>query len=436
MRITYLTAGAAGMFCGSCMHDNTLAKALIKRGCDVQLLPLYTPIRTDEENVSVDEVFFGGINVYLKQQFSPYRWLPRWMTFWLDHPAIIRFATSFGIKTTAKDLGPLTVSVLRGEQGFQAQEVQRLVDWIASQPRPDVLVLTNILIAGVVPSIRKKIDARVFVTLQGDDIYLDDLPEPWRTESLDEIKKLLPSIDGFLTNSRYYADYMADYLGAPREKFQIVPLGLDLADFKEFSPERTTIDELLTHKAADEVWTIGYLARLAPEKGLHVLVDAFIELKKRPHHAKTRLSVAGWLGAHRRDYANEQFKKLEKAGLSAHVDRVGEVDRTGKLAFLKSLDVLSVPTTYREPKGLFVLEALAAGAPVVQPEHGAFPELIASTGGGELFPPEDATALADRLDLILRDQGRREQLAQTGWQAVHSRYNADAMAGAFLQALK
>lgn len=433
MRITYLTAGAAGMYCGSCMHDNAIAKALLQRGHDVQLLPLYTPIRTDEEDVSIDEVFFGGINVYLQQRSALFRWLPRWATSWLDRPSIIRWATTRGIKTTAKDLGALSVSMLRGEQGFQAAEVERLAAWLADQPKPDVLHLTNILIGGVVPAIRKRFDAKVHVTLQGDDIFLDELPEPWRSQTLAEIKRLIPYFDGFLANSRFYADYMADYLGAPREKFKLVPLGLDLADFQEFSPARVSFDDLVAARSTgDRPPTIGYLARLAPEKGLHVLVDAFIKLKRHPGHAATRLRIAGWLGEHRRAYAEEQFNKLKLAGLSDHFDHVGEVDRKGKLAFLRSIDVVSVPTTYREPKGLFVLEALAAGVPVVEPDHGAFPELLQSTGGGLLFPPEDSNALAERLDQMLTDPNTRRTLAETGWRNVHTHHGSEGMAAAFL----
>ena len=67
-KIVYLTAGAAGMFCGSCMHDNTLVRGLARQGWDLQLVPTYTPIRTDEDDVSVDQVFFGGVNIYLQQK--------------------------------------------------------------------------------------------------------------------------------------------------------------------------------------------------------------------------------------------------------------------------------------------------------------------------------------------------------------------------------
>src|SRR5205085_6656931 len=98
------------------------------------------------------------------------------------------------------------------------------------------------------------------------------------------------------------------------------------------------------------------------------------------------------------------------------------------LAFLRSLDVLAVPTTYQEPKGLFVLEALAAGIPVVQPDHGAFPEVLAETQGGLLHRPEDSQHLAQRLHEILTDTDARRRLGTMGQRNVHLSRNAREMA--------
>jgi glycosyltransferase involved in cell wall biosynthesis len=280
--------------------------------------------------------------------------------------------------------------------------------------RPNLVNFTNVLIAGCAPVLRERLSAALVVTLQGDDIFLDDLPEPHRSRAIGEIRKLVPLIDGFIVHSQYYADYMSDYLGIPRDKFRLSHLGIDPGDWRE--PPATD---------ANRPPTIGYLARLAKEKGLHVLVDAFLELRRRHGTENAVLRIAGWLGEHNRAYAQEQFARLESAGLGEAYEYVGEVDRAGKIAFLRSIDVLSVPTTYREPKGLFVLEALAAGVPVVQPEHGAFPELIAATGGGRLFRPGDATMLADELHRLLTDHESRRQLGEQGREQVLSKFSSE-----------
>jgi glycosyltransferase involved in cell wall biosynthesis len=395
MKLVYLTSGAAGMYCGSCMNDNTLARAMIELGHDVQLIPLYTPIRTDDRSVADGHVFFGGINVYLQQKVPLFRYLPRWMDHILDQPWLIRWATGSASSTTANTLGALTVSMLRGSHGFQRKEVKRLVQWLAGHSHPDVFVFSNVLTAGCVPDLKRQFGVPVAVMLQGDDIFLRELPEPFQLEAIAEIRQLAEHIDGFLAHSRFYADKMSDYLGIPREKIHIVPLGIDTRDFEGISVDAAARDSRPP--------TVGYLARLAPEKGLHVLAEAFVLLRKEPGMEKARLRIAGWLGEHRRAYADEVFAKLRGAGLDDAFEYVGEVDRHGKVEFLKSIDVLSVPTTYEEPKGLFVLEALAAGVPVVAPEHGAFPEMIAELGGGVLHRPGDARQLAERLSKVLSD---------------------------------
>jgi glycosyltransferase involved in cell wall biosynthesis len=424
LKIVYLTSGAGGMFCGSCMNDNALAKALIALGHDVQLISLYTPIRTDGQDMSQGRIFYGGINMYLQQKVPFFRWLPRWMDRALDQPWLVRWATSHGVKTTAKDLGALAVSVLRGREGFQRKEVERLVEWLTGSGEPDVIHLSNILTAGCVPLLRERMKAQVVVTLQGDDIFLRDLPEPYQQQALAEVRKLVPHVAAFVVNSKYYADSMADYLAIPREKMHIVPLGVETADFARgvgFQPAQEGDRGQGSGDRRQEDPTIGYLARLAPEKGLHVLADAFILLRKMPCMENARLRIAGWLGSQNRQYAEEAFAKLRAAGLENAFTYVGEVDRRGKLEFLQSIDVLAVPTTYKEPKGIFVLEALASGVPVVAPEHGSFPETLAELGGGLLHRPEDPQHLAERLHELLTNRDLRQQLALAGQTAIASR---------------
>ncbi|MGE0755583.1 MAG: glycosyltransferase family 4 protein [Pirellulaceae bacterium] len=420
--VAYLTAGAAGMLCGSCLHDNTLAKALIRRGVDAHLIPTYTPVRTDEDSVSEGRVFLGGINVYLDQVVPGYRMLPGWVTGLLDRPGLIRWATRRAAATSATSLGALTVSMLKGRGGYQRREMEQLCRWLADEVRPDLVVLSNALIAGCVPRLKELLAVPVLVTLQGDDIFLESLSEGYRQQAKAEIQRLIPSIDGFLVNSRYYADFMTDYLEIPPARQHVVPLGIDVTDF--VSPEGITAEREAGR------FTIGYLARLAPEKGLHLLCDAFVELKRRGKLPHARLRVAGWLGSHQHAFVEAQREKLRAAGIDGDVEWCGEVDRRGKVRFLRELDLLCVPTTYREPKGLYVLESLAAGTPVLQPAHGAFPELIEATGGGRLFAAGSPAALVQELEYLGSDPEERQRLGRTGRLAVHTRFHADAMAAA------
>jgi len=278
-----------------------------------------------------------------------------------------------------------------------------------------------VLIAGCVPEIKRQLGVPVLVTLQGDDLFLGELTEPYRQQALAEIRRLVPQIDGFLVFSRFYAQFMSDFLEIPPEKIHLVSMGLNLSGFL---PEAAA--------PVQRPPTVGYLARVCPAKGFHVLVEAFARLRQMPGMDQARLHAAGWLGEDDRPYFEAQVQRLHEQGHGEHFLYAGVVDRADKIDFLRSLDVLSVPTTYHEPKGIFVLEALAAGVPVVQPDHGAFPELLAATGGGRLVRPADIDHLAETLHHLLTDHEHRRQLGRTGQQTVHANFHADAMADATL----
>jgi glycosyltransferase involved in cell wall biosynthesis len=416
MKIAYVTAGAAGMFCGSCMRDNTLVAALNARGHDALLIPIYTPIRTDEEDVSVHRVFLGGINVYLQQNYSLFRHTPRFLDRLLDAPGLLRWVSRFAVKTQAERLGDLTLSVLRGEHGHQRKEVSKLIEWL-KEVKPEIINLSNIMLSGVVSEIRRQLNVPILCSLQGDDIYLDFLPEEHRGVAMDLIRRNSAQIDGYVTTSTYYADFMAQYLGLPRERIHVVLPGLNLKGHGGPRAERD-----------GRPFTIGYFARVCPEKGFHVLAEAFHLLRQMPGTPPVRLRVSGYLGANNRPWFDAQWKQLRERGHGDVIEHVESPDHVSKVAFLQSLDVLSVPTIYREPKGLYVLEALANGVPAVQPRHGSFPELVEKTGGGLLVNPADPADLAAALRRLVDDPAIADELGRKGREVVHSHFTADRMA--------
>jgi glycosyltransferase involved in cell wall biosynthesis len=413
MKIAYVAAGAADMICGTCLHDNALAGALLRAGHDVTLIPTYTPLKTDGEDFSIDRVFFGALNVYLQQKMGTFRRTPAAFDRLLDNPGLIRRAARLGASTDPTELGDLTWSVLQGEEGFQAKELAHLVAWLRDDLKPDVVHLTNSMFAGFARTLKRELGVPVVCSLQGEDLFLDQLREPWRSRALDVLRERAQDVDVFLANSDWYAGAMAEVLQVDRGRLYVVPLGISLDGF----------DGGVASRPADASFTIGYLARVCPEKGFHLLAEAFVTLAADPAlRGRLRLRAAGWLGARDRHYFEEQVEKLHAAGLSGAFDYAGEVDRTGKIGFLRSLDVLSVPTTYREPKGLFALEAMAAGVPVVLPRHGSFPEMLAATGGGLLVEPGSVEDLAKNLGRLIADPELRAELGRQGSEAVHQRF--------------
>ena len=149
------------------------------------------------------------------------------------------------------------------------------------------------------------------------------------------------------------------------------------------------------------------------EKGFHNLVSAFIALRQREGAPNVKLRFAGWLGAKHHDYLKQELKRLDSAGLSDAYEHVQCPDHASKVRFFNSIDVLCVPTEYREPKGLYVLESWANHVPVVLPDHGCFSELVFHSEAGLLVPPGDSEALATALLELLHDQERRELFAES-----------------------
>ena len=416
MRILSFTGGAGTMYCGSCLRDNALAAALLARGHDVVLSPVYTPTRTDERNVSEAQVFFGGISVFLEQHSALFRHTPRALDRLWDSPWALRLASKRQIKVDPKSLGEMTVSMLRGERGFQAKEIEKLLDWLRREARFDIIIIPYSLLLGLAEPLKRELKVPVGCTLQGDDLFLNGLGPPHRQEALDLIRDASRHVDGFFPVSEYYRGFMPGYLGLPDDKMHVIPLGINLDGYTPRDGRR------------GDVFTVGYFARIAPEKGLHVLCDAYVRLRSRTDAGKARLSAAGSLPPEHQSYLDAARARLRAAGLDGEFEYRGEVDRADKIRFLQGLDVLSVPTVYEEPKGMFLLEAMASGVPVVQPRRGAFPEIVAKTGGGVIVDPDDPAALADAIDALRRDPDRAAALGRAGAQGVREHYEVSRMA--------
>lgn len=420
MKVAYLVAGAGGMYCGSCMRDNRLARAMIAQGHDVALIPLYTPIRTDEEDISGPRIFYGGINAFLQQKSALFRHLPAFVERWLDAPSLLKHVGRLAAKTRPEDLGALTVSVLRGEQGLQRRELTKLIAGLRAI-EPAIVNLPNLMFVGVARALKKALNVSVVCALAGEDIFLDALPQPYRGQAFDLIARAVPDVDAFIAPTRYYAAHATEHFAIPRDRVHFVPMGVHVEDFKTQS-ERSGNPS----GASTEPFTIGYLARICPEKGLEVLCESFARL--RAAGRKCRLRVAGYLGPADRPYLDRVRASLSTAGVGHDFEHVGEVDRAQKIEFLQSLDVLSVPTVYAESKGFFVLEAMACGVPVVQPRKGSFPEMVEATGGGLLYDPHESGALEAALSRLMDDEPLRRRLAADGCTAVRKSFNDRVMA--------
>jgi glycosyltransferase involved in cell wall biosynthesis len=415
MKILSITAGAAGMYCGSCLRDNALAIELMARGHDVTLVPVYTPTLTDEKNVSRSDVLFGGISVYLQQHSAFFRRLPRVFDRLWDSPRVIDAFAGRGVSADARFLGEMTISMLQGEGGVLRKEFDKLVDWTKDEPVPDIINVPNSLLIAMAGPLKRALNRPVCVTLQGEELFIGGLVPPYRDQAIALIRRQVRDADGFIAVSDYCARFMTSFLEIPSDKMAVVPLGINMDGYARRE----------TRADGDDVFRVGYFARVAPEKGLRVLAEAYVRLRGMMGGARARLEVAGYLAPDHRAYLESARGVLAKAGLHGEMAYRGELDRAGKLAFLRDLDVLSVPATYDEPKGLFLLEAMASGVPAVQPRRGTFIEVIGKTGGGILVDPDSPEALAAGLHSLWADRGLRDRLARAAFAGVRTHYTVE-----------
>ncbi len=422
MNIVQITPGAGAMFCGNCFRDNALVAALRQQGHSVLMVPLYLPLTLDETDQSDGTpIFFNGVNVYLEQKSAWFRKAPAWLHRLAASPALLKWAAGRATKTRAADLGDITLSMIRGEEGNQARELEELIAFLKTQPRPDIICLSNALLVGMARRLKSELGAAVVCVLQGEDGFLDALPDQFRDLTWRTLAERARDVDLFIPPTHYFGDLMSRRLGLPAERIRVIYNGINLEGYGEVQSPGS--------KAQSEgPPTLGYFARMCREKGLDTLVEAFILVKERNRIPRLKLKIGGGCGPSDEPLVNSLRARLKAKVFLDDVEFHPNVDRAGKQAFFRSLSVFSVPALYGEAFGLYVIEALASGVPVVQPRHAAFPELIEASGGGVICEPGHPKALAVALEELLLDPDKARALGAAGQKAVHEKFNARQMA--------
>jgi glycosyltransferase involved in cell wall biosynthesis len=422
MKIVQLTPGAGGMYCGNCFRDNALVAEWRKMGHDAIMASLYLPMTLDEEDQSKNRpVFFAGTNVYLEQIFPLFGKAPDWLRSWLASPALLKWAGSRSAKTRADQLGDLTLSMINGELGNQSRDLEDLIRWLKNDEKPDVVCLSNALLVGMTRRIRNDVGAPVVVELQGEDTFLDSLPESHRAKCWEALRERAAEVDLFIAPSHYFAEMMTKRLDLRPERVRVVYNGIRLDGYEPAPANLTPV--------------LGYFARMCKEKGLDTLVAAYIHIRKTNLVPNLQLKVGGAMGPSDELLVTKLKQDLTANGLSSEVEFHPNLDKAAKQAFMKSLSVFSVPALYGEAFGLYLIEAWAAGVPVVQPRHAAFPELVHASGAGVICEPRDPVALAEAIADVLNTPGKREQLSDAALKASRATFNVSAMATGILREL-
>ena len=428
LNIIQITPGAGGMFCGGCFRDNALVAAWRRQGHETLMVPLYLPLTLDEPDQSRGTpIFFSGINVYLEQKIPWFRNAPAWLHRWLAHPALLKLASGRAARTRAEDVGDLTLSMFRGEEGNQARELNELVTFLRREGKPDVICLSNALLLGLARELKKQLRIPVVCLLQGEDTFLDALPPKDREVAWQLLTERAREIDLFIAPTHYYSRLMGERLGIPDERLKVIFNGIAGDDFAAVPPTPS--------ERGQRVPVLGYFARMCREKGVETIVETYIALRERNRIPNLRLHLGGGLGPSDQKLVRSLEKKLHQRGYSPQVQLFPNVDKAGKVEFYRGLSVFCTPAMYGEAFGLYVIEAFAAGVPVVAPRHAAFPELIEASGGG-LIAGSHPQELADRIEEILLQPDLARELSRAGRQAAAAIFSVDKMSAALVEAFQ
>ncbi|MFN3169034.1 MAG: glycosyltransferase family 4 protein [Phycisphaeraceae bacterium] len=415
---TSCSPGTGNFHCGSCLHDEALVRTLRQLGHDVSISALYLPLVLDHRaGIDGDDVQMGGINLYLQTKSALFRHAPAFVERALNRPALLRKASNRADMTSPKELGRMTEQMLLGEHGKTKHEIDRLIAHLRERDTPDVVLLNNALLLGLAEPLKAALGCAVACTLQGEDTFIDGLPDPWKTNAWRLLRETAAYCDAFLPVSAYHGELMRGRMSLPGEKVTVVYNGIETDQYP------------LQEKPPDPP-VVGYLARLCENKGLGTLVDAFIQLHELSLDHDIALSIVGAATPKDMQYVDAQRDKLARQGLLDLVRIETNVSFDQKIKALRAMSVLSVPATYGESFGLYVLEANAVGVPAVEPDHAGLAEVIGQTGGGILYEPGDdhATSLANALMSLLADDEARRQRGRIGRAAVMKRFTATRMA--------
>jgi glycosyltransferase involved in cell wall biosynthesis len=416
MKIVHIIPGSGGSFyCGNCLRDSKYVRALKDLGHQVIKVPLYLPIFDDAHDLDEVPVFYGAVNLYLKQQFPIFRHMPSFVEHALDSKSILEMAARKAGSTRAKGLEEMTISMLLGEEGNQKEELERLVDWLTNEAKPDVVHLSNALLLGLAHRIKERINIPVICSLQDEDVWVDVMTDQYRKQVWDLMSERGKDVDVFIPVSDFYSEEIHQRMVIPANKMQTVHLGVDTSDY---------FPKLVAEK--DPV--IGYISRMCEENGLAVLVDAYIILRRNPVYSSVKLKITGGKTGDDLHFIKEQKKKISSAGLENDVFWAEEFEGEERQKFFDSVRLISVPVLNGEAFGLYQLEAMASGIPMIQPALGAFPEVIELSGGGDIYSPNESKILADALAALILDTEKLQELSTAGLIGVKHHFDIHAQA--------
>jgi len=416
MKIAYITPGSGDTFyCQNCFRDDEMLSTMLLMGQDIRKIPMYLPSGYERDGEPKTPVFYGAVNLYLREKLPIYRHAPDWLGRALDSQALLKLAAKKSGSTKPTGLEGMTISMLRGEEGRQASELDTLIRYLRDEIRPDIVHLSNALLLGLTHRLKHDLNARVVCSLQDENEWIDEMGPSHQSEVWGLMAEKAREVDLFVTTSRFYSEKSQRELRVPADRIRVINGGINLDGYR---PSSLPFDPPV----------IGYLCRISAYFGTGILVDAFLELKRDSRFRDLRLHLTGGHTAFDKPYVTAQVDKLNRAGHGDDFEIFPEFNKPHRIRFLESLTLLSVPVPTGEAFGAYQVEALAAGVPVVQPDVGCYPEFVEATGGGVIYRPNTPEALAEALAALLSDPERVRRMGEEGRRVVMARYSMREMA--------
>lgn len=415
MKIVNIVPGFGGTFyCGNCLRDSVFGKTLKAMGHEALMLPIYLPLTANDPDNPELPVFYGAVSIYLKQNYSIFRHMPAWFHRFLDSRPILKFAARKAGSTRAEGLEEMTMSMLRGIEGYQKEELEQLVYFLKHHEKPDLVHLSNALLLGLAQTIRKELNIPVVCSLQDEDVWVDAMRPGYREQIWQLMAENARYVDAFVAVSHYFAGVMKEKMQIPPSKLFVAHIGVNPLNYQVFEP---SLDPPV----------IGYLSRLCVDNGLEVLVDAFIRLKSNPAFRNAKLRLSGGRTGDDKRFIGKQMRKLKRKGYIHDVEFQEDFTLAALPGFFKGLSVMTVPVLKGEAFGLYQLEAFASGIPVVQPSLGAFPEIAHSTKAGLIYEPNSPEALAAAWEKLLSQPEKLKEMSLRGRAALMDSFNSDSI---------
>lgn len=412
MKILQIIPGSGGSFyCGNCLRDDKFYESIKRLGHDVIKIPMYLPLFANGDvNQNHIPVFYGAVSLYLKQQFPFLRRFPKSFDRLMNSKAMLRMAAKRSGSTDAKGLEAMTISMLKGEDGNQSSELDEMVSWIESHYKPDVIHISNALLLGLAHQLKSRLNVPVVCSLQDEDVWVNAMEPQKANEVWNLMAEKAKDVDAFIAVSDYFAEFSKVNIKIPTEKMHRVYLGVHP-------------DNYVFKNAAEKERKIGFISRLCYENGLDILLEAFIGLKKDPDYKDVKLVLTGGYTGADKSFLRRIRKLITKHNLDSEIEWQEKFNNEERLKFFEKVQVLSVPVRGGEAFGIYLTESLASGIPVIQPNEGAFPEIVEKTNGGLIYEKNNAKELQKKLEEILSGKHDISELSEFARKGVEEEFH-------------